>query len=165
MARKRSKRSRITVPHWLSYVAPGLLLALGLGLAGWSAYSLATYTETTAAFTKRVWWSMRPPERRAVVRDTLLARKLPDLTPAALARWVELSEDLPFTALTQLVISVECLDHELEAAAQALRELDRSTPNSDQFGGAEAGEAKRMITRCLAIERRGGGGFASAQGL
>jgi hypothetical protein len=31
---------------------------------------------------------------------------------------------------------VECLGHDLEAAAAALHELDRHTPSSDQFGGA-----------------------------
>ncbi len=52
MARKRSKRSRVTIPVWLYYIAPGLLLVVGLGLAGWSAYALATYTETTGRIHK-----------------------------------------------------------------------------------------------------------------
>jgi hypothetical protein len=71
----------------------------------------------------------------AVLREAFFARKLPELTRAELARWVELSDGLPFAALTELVISVECLGHELEAAAETLRELDRHMPSSDQFGG------------------------------
>jgi hypothetical protein len=35
------------------------------------------------------------------------------------------------------VISVECLGHDLESAAATLRELDRHTPSSDEFGGGE----------------------------
>jgi hypothetical protein len=31
---------------------------------------------------------------------------------------------------------VECLGHDLETAAETLRELDRHMPSSDQFGGA-----------------------------
>jgi ATP-dependent 26S proteasome regulatory subunit len=70
-----------------------------------------------------------------LLREAYFARKLPELSRPQLARWVELSDSLPFAALTELVISVECLGHDLEAAAQALRELDQHTPSSDQFGG------------------------------
>jgi SpoVK/Ycf46/Vps4 family AAA+-type ATPase len=73
----------------------------------------------------------------ARLREAFFARKLPELTRARLACWVELSEGLPFAALTELVISVECLGHDLEAAAETLRELDRQTPSSDEFGGAD----------------------------
>jgi ATP-dependent Zn protease len=72
----------------------------------------------------------------APVREAYFARKLPGLTGAELARWVGVSAGLPFAALTELVISVECLGHELGAAAAALRELDRHTPSSNQFGGS-----------------------------
>ncbi|MBN9519093.1 hypothetical protein J0H58_11335, partial [bacterium] len=76
-----------------------------------------------------------PPD--AALREAFFARKLPALPPADLARWVAASDGLPFAGLTELVISVECLGHELEAAARTLRELDRHTPSSDQFGGAD----------------------------
>ena len=76
----------------------------------------------------------------ARLREAYFARKLPELARRDLARWVELSAGLPFAALTELVISVECLGHGLEEAAEALHELDRHTPSSDQFGGAN-GEA------------------------
>ncbi len=76
----------------------------------------------------------------ARLREAYFARKLPDLAHDGLARWVELSAGLPFAALTELVISVECLGHDLEAAAHMLRELDRHMPSSDQFGGTN-GEA------------------------
>jgi SpoVK/Ycf46/Vps4 family AAA+-type ATPase len=71
----------------------------------------------------------------AALREAYFARKLPELTNSQLARWVELSDGLPFAALTELVISVECLGHDLAAAAETLRELDRHMPSSDQFGG------------------------------
>ena len=72
----------------------------------------------------------------AMLREAYFERKLPELSRADLARWVELSNGLPFAALTELVISVECLGHGLEEAAEALHELDRHMPSSDQFGGA-----------------------------
>jgi SpoVK/Ycf46/Vps4 family AAA+-type ATPase len=72
----------------------------------------------------------------AGLREAYFAKKLPELPRNELERWVELSAGLPFASLTELVISVECLGHELEAAAETLRELDRHTPSSDQFGGA-----------------------------
>lgn len=72
----------------------------------------------------------------ASLREAYFARKMPELTGTQLTRWVEVSHGLPFAALTELVISVECLGHDLEAAAETLRELDRHMPSSDQFGGA-----------------------------
>jgi hypothetical protein len=72
----------------------------------------------------------------ARLREAYFVRKLPELAPNDLARWVELSAGLPFAALSELVISVECLGHDLEAAAHMLHELDRHTPSSDQFGGS-----------------------------
>ena len=74
-----------------------------------------------------------PPD--ALLREGYFARKLPELPRTQLARWVEVSNGLPFAALTELVISVECLGNDLEAAAETLRELDRHMPSSDQFGG------------------------------
>ena len=73
----------------------------------------------------------------ASLREAFFARKLPDMPRALLARWVALSDGLPFASLTELVISVECLGHDLDAAAQTLRELDQHTPSSDQFGGVD----------------------------
>jgi hypothetical protein len=75
------------------------------------------------------------PEAR--LRAAYFARKLPDLPQTQLDRWVELSDGLPFAALAELVISVECLGHDLESAAATLLELDRHTPSSDQFGDGE----------------------------
>jgi len=72
----------------------------------------------------------------APLREAYFARKLPELSRSQLARWVELSNGLPFAALTELIISVDCLGHDLEEAAETLHELDRHTPSSDQFGGA-----------------------------
>jgi hypothetical protein len=76
-----------------------------------------------------------PPEAR--LREAYFARKLPELTPSQLDHWVELSNGLPFAALAELVISVECLGHDLGSAAATLHELDRHTPSSEEFGGAE----------------------------
>jgi len=73
----------------------------------------------------------------ATLREAYFAKKLPELPRAQLAKWVELSNGLPFASLTELVISVECLGHDLEEAAKSLHELDRHTPSSDEFGGAE----------------------------
>ena len=71
----------------------------------------------------------------AALREAYFAKKLPELPRGQLRRWVELSEGLPFASLTELVISVECLGHELEVAAQTLHDLDRHTPSSNEFGG------------------------------
>lgn len=73
----------------------------------------------------------------AGLRQAFFARKMPEMPAALLARWVELSAGLPFAALTELIISVECLGNDLEESAKALQELDKHTPSSDQFGGSD----------------------------
>ena len=68
----------------------------------------------------------------ALLREAYFARKLPGLTAAELARWVELSDGLPFAALAELIISVRCLGNELEKSAALLRDLDSHNPTSQE---------------------------------
>jgi hypothetical protein len=72
-----------------------------------------------------------PPSAR--VRNAYFSNKMGDLSPAELNRWVELSANLPFAALAELVISVRCLDKSLEEAVDLLRELDQHNPSSGEF--------------------------------
>ncbi len=69
----------------------------------------------------------------ACFRDAYLARELRDQPAAERARWVELTEGLPFAALAELVISVECLGNELEESVALLKSLDAQTPSSLEF--------------------------------
>jgi AAA+ superfamily predicted ATPase len=69
----------------------------------------------------------------AAIRDTYLARKLPELEPPERARWVALTEGLSFAALAELVISVACLGNTLEDTVRVLRTLDDQQPSSKEF--------------------------------
>jgi AAA+ superfamily predicted ATPase len=69
-----------------------------------------------------------PPDQH--VRATYFARKLPELSAAERHRWVDLSEGLPFAALSELVISVACLGNDLDQAAALLHQLDSEQPSS-----------------------------------
>jgi hypothetical protein len=69
----------------------------------------------------------------ARMREAYLARKVPELTAAELARWVELTADLPFAALAEVVISVCCMGNDLEEAAKLLRSIDAHNPSSTEF--------------------------------
>ncbi len=69
----------------------------------------------------------------AGLREAYFARKVPELTESERARWVSQTEGLQFAALAELVISVCCLDHELDEAVQLLRELDQHNPSSSEF--------------------------------
>jgi hypothetical protein len=71
-----------------------------------------------------------PDER---VRQAYFARKLPELAPADLQAWVEVSAGLPFAALAELLISVQCLGNDLHEAAHTLKQLDGNSPDSDFF--------------------------------
>lgn len=70
------------------------------------------------------------------LRDAYFARKLPDLSSDERQRWVTLTEDLTFAALAELVISVCCLGHDLEASVALLKELDSHQPSSDEYDDA-----------------------------
>ena len=66
-------------------------------------------------------------------RDAYFARKMREQPVAERTRWVELTEGLPFAALAELVISVECLGNDLEETVALLRALDAQTPTSLEF--------------------------------
>jgi hypothetical protein len=82
----------------------------------------------------------------ARIREVYLAKKLPELPAAELARWVEITEGLSFAALAELVISVVCLGNGLEETVKVLRTLDDQHPSSREF------------------ERPGTMGFSSSRG-
>jgi hypothetical protein len=69
----------------------------------------------------------------ARMRQAYLARKVPELTAEELAKWVELTDDLPFAALAEMVISVCCLGNDLEETAKLLRSIDAHNPSSAEF--------------------------------
>jgi SpoVK/Ycf46/Vps4 family AAA+-type ATPase len=67
------------------------------------------------------------------VRRAYFSRKLPELSAEELRAWVAVSEGLPFAALAELLISVECLGYDLQEAAETLKRLDSNSPDSDFF--------------------------------
>lgn len=73
-----------------------------------------------------------PPDDR--LRSEYLTRKLPDQSAEVRRRWVELTQGLTFAALAELVISVCCLENDLEETVGLLKELDALTPSSNEFG-------------------------------
>src|SRR5262245_32474676 len=69
----------------------------------------------------------------ARMREAALGRKVPELTATDLAKWVELSDGLPFAALAEMVISVCCMGNNLEETAKLLRSIDAHNPSSAEF--------------------------------
>ena len=67
------------------------------------------------------------------MREAYIARKVPDLAAAELKKWVDLTSDLPFAALAEVVISVCCMGNELEETAKLLRSIDAHNPSSAEF--------------------------------
>jgi hypothetical protein len=78
-----------------------------------------------------------PDER---LRAAYLARKLPDQPAEERARWVRLTDGLPFAALAELVISVCCLGNSVEETLAQLRGMDGRLPSSREYA-AEASSA------------------------
>jgi len=72
------------------------------------------------------------------VRRAYFSRKMPELRGTDLQAWVEASESLPFAALAELIISVQCLGNDLQDAAANLKLLDSNSPDSDFFSDEEA---------------------------
>jgi hypothetical protein len=71
-------------------------------------------------------------------RDAYFARKMPRQPRDERARWVSLTDGLPFAALAELIISVCCLGNDLEETVALLRSLDRHSPSSVEFGNGSA---------------------------
>jgi hypothetical protein len=74
----------------------------------------------------------------ARTRQAYFGRKVPELTAAELATWVDLTDGLPFAALAEMVISVCCLGNDLEESAKLLKTLDAHTPSSLEFANSGA---------------------------
>jgi hypothetical protein len=66
-------------------------------------------------------------------RAAYFARKMPEQSEEERHHWVRLSEGLPFAALAELVISVQCLGNDLEEMVGLLRRLDGHQPSSSEF--------------------------------
>ena len=54
---------------------------------------------------------------------------------------MELTSDLPFAALAEVVISVCCMGNELEETAKLLRSIDAHNPSSSEFANTPASNA------------------------
>ncbi len=71
------------------------------------------------------------PEGR--LRAAYFAKKMPDLSAAERAQWVDLTDGLSFAALAELVISVQCLGNGLAETVALLRDLDGGAPSSAEY--------------------------------
>src|SRR5262249_27722348 len=74
----------------------------------------------------------------ARMREAYFSRKVGELTPAEVAKWVDLTDGLPFAALAEMVISVCCLGNDLEGPAKLLKKLDEHNPTSLEFANSGA---------------------------
>jgi hypothetical protein len=83
-----------------------------------------------------------PDARR---REAYIAQKVPELTAAELKEWVELTSDLPFAALAEVVISVCCMGNDLGEAAKLLRSIDAHNPSSAEFANTPPGRASADV--------------------
>jgi hypothetical protein len=69
----------------------------------------------------------------APLREAFFARKIPQQSAAERARRVALTDGLPFSHLSEVVISVQCMGLDLEETVYRLRKLDDSLPSSSEF--------------------------------
>jgi hypothetical protein len=69
----------------------------------------------------------------AAMREAYFARKVPELSAAERGRWVELTRGLQFAALAELLISVCCMDGNLEETVALLKKIDTHEPSSAEF--------------------------------
>jgi hypothetical protein len=75
------------------------------------------------------------------LREAYLARKLPRQTAESRRQWVDATDGFTFAALSELIISVHCLENDIDDAIKRLRCLDRHAPSSREFGeGLERAE-------------------------
>jgi hypothetical protein len=77
-----------------------------------------------------------PPPR---IREAYFQRKLPELSPAELSRWVRLTEGMSFASLVELVVSVTCLGNDLAETIRMLQDMEMRGPTSRQYRGQTIG--------------------------
>jgi AAA+ superfamily predicted ATPase len=81
------------------------------------------------------------------LREAFFARKIPDQSAAERARWVALTEGLPFSHLSEVVISVLCMGNDLEETVARLRKLDSEPPTRSEFDVPHSnGEPEKVIS-------------------
>lgn len=81
------------------------------------------------------------------VRIAFLKAKLPK--SANLKEWITLTKGLSFAALTELLISVLCLDNDLVDTVDLLRDMGSSTPKLSDFGDGKIGFANEELEPAL----------------
>src|SRR5262245_29019817 len=81
----------------------------------------------------------------ARMREAYFARKMPEMSRAELAVWVELTEGLQCAAVAELVISVKCLGHGGEETVERLRRLDSQHPSSNEFEEVHNGQSNGEV--------------------
>lgn len=65
------------------------------------------------------------------MRNAFFAKKVPDLSAAERQQWVTATDGLTFAALSEVVISVLCLENDLHETVERLRMMDRRVPISN----------------------------------
>ena len=81
----------------------------------------------------------------ALLRDAFFARKIPQQSGAERAHWVSLTEGLPFSHLSEVVISVLCMGNGLEETVERLRKLDGNLPSSSEFNQPHVNGADELL--------------------
>jgi len=71
---------------------------------------------------------------------------LSDQSPDERTRWIELTKGLPFSHLSEVVISVKCMGNDLEETIQRLRKMDEHAPSSSEFNLLQLDDAERPAT-------------------
>lgn len=69
----------------------------------------------------------------AELRAAFFARKMPDQSADERTRWIALTQGLPFSHLSEVVISVKCMGNDLEETVARLRKMDEHAPSSSEF--------------------------------
>ncbi len=69
----------------------------------------------------------------ARLREAFFARKLPQQPSDERQAWIAASEGMSFAALAEMIISIYCLEHNLDETVERLREQDRRTASSEEY--------------------------------
>lgn len=67
------------------------------------------------------------------MREAYLMRKLPNQPAELRQQWVAESSGFSFAALSELIISVHCLEHDFTETVARIRQLDVHQPTSQEF--------------------------------
>lgn len=69
---------------------------------------------------------VKPPDEK--MRRNYFSQKMPDFSAAEINKWVSASDGLPFGALAEMIIAIDCLENDFDGSVKRIRDMVERRP-------------------------------------